>query len=198
MKRRILKVLWVCLLLIQLSSACKTGCSSCDGTQSACYQCANPNDQIMNDGSCGLVSATISNCYVYSQGSGCARCSINYVLRAGACFQDTTGCLTFTPDGQCLRCGFGATLASGRCVGVINCDTYVNNNPTSCASCAPTFVLTDGVCFPAGGQCSNFNQGICTNCAPGFTSNGFNCIQGSLAMRGCAIYLNSRSCMYCN
>jgi hypothetical protein len=88
------KLLLTCLLLGQIQS-CKPGCAGCDFTTFLCYECSNPSNQILSDGSCAPVNAVISNCLIYSQGSGCTKCAMNYVLQAGICVQDRSGCLIF-------------------------------------------------------------------------------------------------------
>lgn len=199
MKGRILSLLLVGFVLAQFSPPCKPGCASCDPTQNICYECRDPNTQIMTDGSCGMVASNISGCYQYGGGAICARCTFNYVLKGGACVQDLTGCLSFTADGQCLRCGFGTTLQNGNCVGVINCDTYQSGGSTQCTNCIAGFTLSENVCFPGSGMCPFFNpvQKVCTSCLAGSFLSGYNCIPGQPSIRGCSIYLSQQTCLYC-
>lgn len=146
---------------------CEASCKTCSGsTKNDCLTC--PTGTVHSVGT-GLGSC-MQECSVAAAGN-CALC--NAII-----------------DGTryCSKCVPGEAPINGRCelVSVARNTLCMTTGDGTCTSCSASYFLFNGGCYatsryPGSAVCTSSSNGLCTNCADGFTStNGIcsNCVLG--------------------
>jgi hypothetical protein len=174
------------ILMAVAALACPPNCLNCFDIKRFCFICAEGYEW-KQTGTC-VDANTIPRCTVYSPEDKCLECQPTFALVGGKCEKEYSACLSrkLTDLNKCSYCEIGTVLSNDTCVGTPLC---TNSQNGVCNECVNGFIAIGNMCIDNTGNCAILGtKGLCLNCKPGFSLQGYICIKDSVAPGNCYIY----------
>ncbi|ELP94062.1 serine-threonine protein kinase, putative [Entamoeba invadens IP1] len=201
--------------------SCREGCEQCDNS-THCTTCDSLQDLVLHDGMCVYCSSVIPRC-VSCKGKKCILCEMGYFASEnGECIQCDRLCGKSGCDiNGCIDCANNFILSiDNRCTLPVeaHCIEY---DRSWCTSCATSYHLIDGKCFPdvscdsstsirydngcvsqkvSNCQIIDLRNQVCQVCKPGYSLHSTICVENHSQIPHCVrlkFFIDSYICSVC-